>query len=96
MPAGVVRGRRMGGRVQIRGRLTAISLGAVMAVSACDCGQGPFNKVQPTLQMPDDSLDFGEVAACVVEHVPGVDAGVRRVGHRRQRGHPQPPWLGTV
>ena len=41
-------------------------------------------------------VDLGEMTAGVVEHVPGVDPRVRRVGHRRQRGHPQPPWLGAV
>ncbi len=41
-------------------------------------------------------VDLGEVPAGVVEQVPGVHPGVRRVGHGRQRGHPQPSRLGAV
>jgi hypothetical protein len=37
-----------------------------------------------------DTVDRKEVTARVVEQVPRVDPGVRRIGYRCQRGNPKP------
>ena len=42
------------------------------------------------------TVDDGQLVARVVEQIPGVDARVRRVRHRRQRGNTQPSRAPAV
>ena len=78
------------GRQVVRARVDPVTLVGAETVEQPPHPGGFVASVQP------GAVDDGELMACVVEQIPRVDTGVRRVRHRRQRGDPKPPRAPAV
>ena len=78
------------GREVLRARVDPVALVGAEPVQQTPHPGGFVRGVHP------GAVDDGQLVARVIEQVPGVNARVRRVRHRRQRGNTQPSRASAV